>query len=155
MLRISKQPLQLQNSTHRAYLSMVLDTAWKNKCSTFLAPAVQMWQDHAAKQIDWFLYFQSFTSSTPSETMRSSDSKAGCGKSNLGSRLRWRRPATFSPLRLQHFLWRPLPGRQSFGGGDLMAWTRGPPGCGPPAENRESETTRRDIAPPYRARFCT
>ena len=67
MLRISKQPLQLQNSTHRAYLSMVLDTAWKNKCSTFLAPAVQMWQDHAAKQIDWFLYFQFFTSSTPSE----------------------------------------------------------------------------------------
>mmetsp|Transcript_53497 Transcript_53497/g.116856 ORF Transcript_53497/g.116856 Transcript_53497/m.116856 type:complete len:94 (+) Transcript_53497:205-486(+) len=40
-------------------------------------------QDHAAKQIDWFLYFQFFTSSTPSETMRSSGSKAGCGKSNI------------------------------------------------------------------------
>lgn len=108
-------------------------------------------QDHAAKQIDWFLYFQFFTSSTPSETMRSSGSKAGCGKSNLGSRLRWKRPATFSPLRLQHFLWRPLPGRQSFGGGDLMACPRGPPGCGPLAENRESETTRRDIAPPLQS----
>ena len=75
-------------------------------------------QDHAAEQIDWFLYFHFFTSSTPSETMRSSGSKAGCGKSNLGSRLRWRRLATFpaqastfslasAPWKAKLWGWRP------------------------------------------------
>ena len=73
-------------------------------------------QDHAAKQIDWFHYFHFFTSSTPSETMRSSGSKAGCGKSNLSSQASLETPSNLFPAQASAFSLVSAPWKAELGG---------------------------------------
>ena len=103
-------------------------------------------QDYAAKQIGKSACFFTYILLPPQHPRKQCAQvvqRQVAANPALARRLGWRRPATFSRLRLQHFLRRPLPGRQSLRGGDLMA---GLQGSGLPAENKKSETTRQNIA---------